>query len=190
MQDGIPMEYGVLGALVVLTAAQALWSLFFAYPAAFERMLRRGRSWVYVPLRWQGARKLQIQLAARILTLGITASGTWLFVEHSGRRHAVWVAAFVVLCYTVAAWLQGFWTSMRYRQQEDGFFLRLDTLRAKMEQENKDYTEAQLRSLAAYQHQQALRKADEERRLLAELRESARRQRQARPAGAAPLAEA
>lgn len=184
------MEYGVWGALALLIAAQALWSLFFAYPTTFERMLRRGRTWVYVPLRWRGGLKLRILTLARALTLGITASGAWLFVEYSERRHAVWVAAFVVLCYAVAAWLQGFWTSVRYRQQEDGFFLRLDTLRAKMEQENKDFTEAQLRSLAAYQHQQALRKADEERRLLAELRDTSRRQRQARPAAAAPLAEA
>lgn len=190
MQDGIPMEYGVWGALALLIAGQALWSLFFAYPAAFERMLRRGRNWVYVPLAWRGARKLQVLAVARLLTLGITASGVWLFVEYSARRHPVWVAAFVVLCYAVAAWLQGFWTTMRYRQQEDGFFLRLDTLRAKMEQENKDFTDTQLRSLASYQHQQSLRKADEERRLLAELREVSRRQRQARPAGATPLAEA
>jgi len=190
MQHGIPIEYGVWGALALLIAAQALWSLFFAYPAMFERMLRRGRTWVYVPLRWQGGRKLQILIAARLLTLGMTAAGTWLFVEYSERRHVAWVAAFIVLCYAVAEWLQGFWTTMRYRQQEDSFFLRLDTLRAKMEQENKDYTESQLRSLAAYQHQQALRKADEERRLLAELRDGSRRQRQARPAGTAPLAEA
>lgn len=188
MQQNISMIYGVWGGLVVLLVAQALWSLFFAYPAAFERMLRRGRAWVYVPRRWKGFRKLQVLFVSRLLVLGVAASGAYLFAHHSGRRQAWWIAAFVVLCYAVAAWLQGFWNAIRYRQQEDAYYLLHDELKARFEADNKDFTPAQLRSLAAYQHQQRLHKADEEGRFLAVLRAEARRFRQARPV--APLPEA
>jgi len=182
MQQNITLVYGLWGGLVFLLVSQALWSLFFGYPAIYERMLRRGRVWVYVPLRWKGFRKLQILFLSRLLVLGITASGTLLFVHYSDRRHGLWIAAFLVLCYAVAAWLQGFWGGVRYRQQEDAYYLLHDELRLKLQGDNKDYSEAQLRSLSTYQHQQRLRKADEEGKFLALVRDEARRFRLARSA--------
>jgi hypothetical protein len=182
MSESLSTVYSWWGGLVLLLVLQALWNLFFSYPAAFERLLRRGRVWVYIPLRWKGFRKLQILLVSRLIVLGIAGTGTWLLVHHTGRHKALWVVGFAALCYAAAAWLQAFWTSLRYRQQEDAYYLLLDELRAKMERENKDFGEAQLRSLSSYQHQQQLRKADEEGRFLAVLGAEARRFRQARAA--------
>ena len=54
----------------------------------------------------------------------------------------------------------------RYRQQEDAYYFLHDELRAKLESEGKDMAESAFKSLAAYQHQNLLRKADEKGKLL------------------------
>jgi hypothetical protein len=191
MQEHIRTVYVLWGTLTLLIVAQGLWGIFFSYPIGLERMLRRGRSWVYVPMKWQGFRKIQILFVSRLLVLGITATGTWLtmllFIQRETRKHpSLWIFGTVLVLYVAASWLQGIWTMQRYRQQEDAYYLLHDELRDKLVSENKDYNESQIRSLAAYQHQQRLRKADEEGKFLAVLQEEAQRFRQARPASTAP----
>lgn len=181
MQQNMSVVYGLWGGFVLFLAVQPLWNLFFSYPAGFERMLRRGRNWVYVPLRWKGMRKLQILFVSRLIVLGISIMGTLLLVHYTGKRSSWWLAGFFVVCYAGASWLQGVWNAFRYRQQEDAYYLLHDEMRDRFEQENKDYNESQIRSLSAYQHQQRLRKADEEGTFLKVLQSEARRFRQARP---------
>jgi hypothetical protein len=184
--------YWLAGGLAVLLALQFLWIHFVAYPARFERMLRKGRTWVYIPQRWKGFYKIQVLFVSRLLVIGAALLAVFLMVEYTGNRKPLWIAAFAVAAYVAAAWAGAAWTSLRYRQQEDAYFLQLDELRAKLDLENKDYSDAQLRNLSAYQHQQKLHRADEEGKLLAVIRDEARRFRRAkvtleRPA---PLPEA
>jgi len=188
MQQNMSVVYGLWGGLVLFLAAQPLWVLFFSYPAGFERMLRRGRNWVYVPLRWKGMRKVQILFVARLLLLGVAAMGTALLAYHTGKRESWWIAGFFVVCTIAAAWLQGFWDRIRYRQQEDAYYLIHDDLRDKLMYDTTDYSEAQIRSLAAYQHQQRLRKADEDGTFLQVLQAEAKRFRELRPL-ATPLSQ-
>jgi hypothetical protein len=191
MQQNMSVVYGLWGGLVLLLAAQPLWILFFSYPAGFERMLRRGRSWVYVPLRWKGFFKLQVLLVSRLLVVGVAVCAALLLAHYTGKRQAWWVTGFGVGGYAAAAWLQALWIGVRYRQQEDAYYLMHDEMRDRFVRENKDYTEAQIRSLSAYQHQQRLRKADEDETFLAVLRAEARRSRQARTTpNATPAASA
>lgn len=185
MPEKIPNIYGLwvywLWAAFALTlVAQAFWSLYLAYPGGLERMLRRGRSWVYVPMAWKGFRRLRLLFVSRLLTL--TGSTLWavLLAHHTGRQKAWWVAGFFLFGYAALSWLQAVWSGFRFKQQEDAYYLLHDELRAKMESENKDFTEAQLRSLSAYQHQQRLRKAEEEGQFLKVLDAEAKRSRKAR----------
>lgn len=180
MQQNMSVMYGLWGGLVLFLAAQPLWNIFFSYPAGFERMLRRGRNWVYVPLRWKGVRKVQILFVSRVIMLCLAGMGTALLVYYTGRRESWWLAGFFVICYGGGVWLQGFWDRVRYRQQEDAYYLIHDELRDKVMYETTDYTEAQIRSLAAYQHQQRLRKADENGTFLAVLQAEAKRFRESR----------
>jgi hypothetical protein len=187
MLDNIPTVYGLWGGLAALLALQFLWIHFVAYPAHFERMLRRGRGWVYIPLRWKGFYKFQVQLVTRISVIAVALLTLALMIHYTGNRKPLWVAAYVGASYVAASWIGSFWTRLRYRQQEDAYFLQLDELRAKLEQENKDYSDVQLRNLSAYQHQQKLHRADEEGKFLAVLREEARRFRKAKLAPAPAL---
>lgn len=190
MPEKIPNIYGLWSGFALVLAAQGMWSVFFAYPAGLERMLRRGRSWVYVPTAWQGFRRLWILFVSRLLV--ITGAALWavLLAHHTGRQKAWWVALFFLVGYAGFSWLQAFWNGFRFKQQEDAYYLLHDELRARMEGENKDFTGAQLRSLSAYQHQQRLRKAEEEGKFLKVLGEEAKRFRKARTAAPPPPAHA
>jgi hypothetical protein len=174
--------YWLAGGLAAVLGLQFLWIHFVAYPARFERMLRKGRTWVYIPQRWKGFYKVQVLFVSRLLVIGATLLAVFLMVEYTDNRKPLWVAAYAVAAYVAAAWGGGAWSSLRYRQQEDAYFLQLDELRAKFDLENKDYSDAQLRNLSAYQHQQKLHRADEEGKLLAVIRDEARRFRRAKPA--------
>jgi hypothetical protein len=182
--------YALWGGLGVLFGLQFLWIHFVAYPARFERMLRQGRTWIYIPLRWKGFYKIQVLFISRLLVVAITLDAVWLMVHYTGNRKPVWVSAYAAAAYIAASWVGSSWTGLRYRQQEDAYFLQLDELRAKMVQENKDFTDAQLRSLSAYQHQQKLHRADEEGKMLTVLRDEARRLRGEKVAADAPAAPA
>jgi len=163
-----------------------------AYPAAFERQLRRGKSWVYIPMRWKGSHKSTVLTVSRLLLLAIAASGTALFVVHYLHRRQLWVvlpAVFILA--VVAARLERLWTHLRYRQQEDVYYRLYDALHDRLEQEGKDYTEAQLRNLATYQHQQQLRKSEEASEFLPALNRESREAKQGRGSSAStPLMEA
>ena len=169
------------GGFLLLLILHLLWCHFVAYPASFERMLRQGKSWVYIPLRWKGFHKIQVLILSRLLLLGIAAAGTTLAVFHTGRREPWWIAAFGTGLLLLTLRLDAWWIRLRYRQQEDAYYLLHDELRAQLEREGKDFTEPKFRNLAVYQHQQRLRKADEAGELLSELRREARRSRASGP---------
>ncbi len=116
----IPPVCWLWGILFLLLAGQFFWSNFMAYPAAFERQLRGGKTWVYIPLRWKGFYKSQISSLSRILILAIAADGTALFLHYAHRKQP-WILIPVALVLAAAAVrLGGLWNHLRYRQQEDG----------------------------------------------------------------------
>jgi hypothetical protein len=174
----VPVILWMWLAMITLLVLHLLWCHFVAYPASFERKLRQGKLWVYIPLRWRGLHKFNILLLSRLLVLGIAGIGAALLVNHTGRREPLWITGFSVVLFLGALRLDAFWTSRRYRQQEDAYYLLHDELHAKLEQEGKDFTDAQCRNLAIYQHQQRLRKADESGKLIAAMRQEAKRSRQ------------
>src|SRR5690606_28021971 len=94
-QQNITLVYGLWGALVFLLVCQALWALFLGYPAVFEKMLRRGRAWMYVPLHWKGFRKMQILFLSRLLTAAIAVTAALLLVQYTDQRQGYWVAGFL-----------------------------------------------------------------------------------------------
>jgi hypothetical protein len=178
--SSIPPVYWLWGGLVLFLLSHFAWCQLAAYPAAFERQLRQGKSWVYIPRRWKGFNKFAVLWLSRGLMLGMVGAGTALVIHYTERRLPSWIAGFVAVALWVAATrLDALWTNLRYRQQEDAYYRLHDELREKLDQDGKDYTETQFRSLAAYQHQQRLHKADESGEFLTVLRREAGRARQA-----------
>jgi hypothetical protein len=153
--------------------AHAFWCHFIAYPKGFEKHLKNGKPWVYIPLRWKGFNKALATWGGRILLLAALALGIWV-IALALKTQSPWVLSLsaIVLAFALFRW-NSIWLELRYRQQEDAYFHLHDSLKEKLESEGKDYTEAAFRNLAAYQHHHLLRKADEGGHLAQTLREQA-----------------
>jgi predicted outer membrane lipoprotein len=179
----IPREqypYIGIGLLAALMVAHWAWCCYIAFPMAFERQLKRGKPWVYIPIRWKGGYKLQIALVTRILLLCGTALATALAIHYSQRNGATWLIGFGLAAGFGMLRLNALWLSIRYSQQEDGYYFLHDELRTRLESEGKDMPESAFKSLAIYQHHTLLRKADEKGELIKALRTQARMSRKYR----------
>lgn len=179
----VPAEqvpYIGLGLLALLLVLHWAWCWYVSYPIAFERHLKKGKPWVYIPLRWQGGRKLRIVFFSRLLMLAVVAVGVALARHYSRRGEAPWLFAYFLILGFLVLRLNALWLMLRYQQQEDGYYYLHDELRTRLESEGKDMAESAFKSLAAYQHQNLLRKADEKGELLKTLRNQARMSRKYR----------
>jgi hypothetical protein len=151
-----------------------------AYPIAFERHLKRGKPWVYIPLRWRGGRKFRIIVVSRLLMAASVALGVVLAGHFTRRNEAPWLFAYFFALGFGILRLNALWMGLRYRQQDDSYYYLHDELRARLESEGKDVAESAFKNLAAYQHQNLLRKADEKGELIKTLRTQARMSRKYR----------
>lgn len=176
----IQYQYIILGSLVTLLILHWLWCQFVAYPISFERNLKKGKSWVYIPLRWRGAYKLQITTVSRLLMVAVVAVGVLLLSHYSRKATMPWIIGFGLGIGIVVIRLNALWLKIRYKQQEDAYYFLHDELRVKMESEGKDMADSAFKSLAAYQHQNLLRKADEQGELIKTLRSQSQKSRKHR----------
>lgn len=166
--------YTAWGVLAILLLSHWAWCHFVAFPISFERKLKRGKPWVYIPIRWKGAHKLQILIFTRLLMLALIAVGVLLLSHYSRKSEGPWILLFAVLLGFLVLRLNSLWLDSRYHQQEDSYYFLHDELRSKLESEGKDMAESAFKSLAAYQHQNLLRKADEKGMLIKTLRTQAK----------------
>lgn len=96
-------------------------------------------------------------------------------MSHYTRRHSgVWYVGYGLGMGFLMIRLNSLWLSIPYHQQEDSYYFLHDELRSKLESEGKDMGESAFKSLAAYQHQNLLRKADEQGVLIKTLRQQAK----------------
>ncbi len=166
--------------LISLVCLHWAWCQFIAYPISFEKNLKKGKPWVYIPLRWKGGYKVQIRFVSKAILFCLVATGIFLVNFYSPKTGGVWYMAYGVAVTVIVMRLDSMWLQIRYRQQEDTYYHLHDELRTKLESEGKDMGEAAFKSLAAYQHQNLLRKADEEGSLIKTLGDQAKLSRKSR----------
>lgn len=173
-------QYIAWGLLTGILILHWLWCQFVAYPISFENKLKKGKSWVYIPIRWKGAYKLQIVFFTRLLMLAVVAMGIVLISHYTRKAEGPWILLYAVVLGLLVFRLNSLWLEIRYQQQEDSYYFLHDELRSKLESEGKDMGESAFKSLAAYQHQNLLRKADEQGSLIKTLRAQAKMSRKYR----------
>lgn len=173
-------QYITWGLFVGLLLLHWAWCQFVSYPIGFEKNLKRGKSWVYIPLAWKGGYKFQILLFSRIIMLSLVAVSLILLSHYTQKTQPWWLIGFGLCLGVLVYKLNSFWLEFRYRQQEDAYYFLHDELRAKHETEGKDMADAAFKNLAAYQHQNLLRKADEQGQLIKTLKAQARKSRKHR----------
>jgi hypothetical protein len=171
------IAWGLLAGLLLLHWA---WCQFVAYPISFEKNLKKGKPWVYIPLQWKGAYKFQIRFVSRVIMIGLVGVGILVVSLYSSKSGAAWFLAYGLGMGFLVLRLNTLWLQMRYQQQEDSYYYLHDELRAKLESEGKDMGESAFKSLAAYQHQNLLRKADEQGMLIKTLGAQAKESRKHR----------
>ncbi len=155
------VDYIVLAIALGLLLIHWAWCSYLAYPMELEKQLKSGKSWVYVPLHWTKGRKFSLALVTRLL-LAATSAGQIGVLHHFFPFPHWGVAAGAFIVTLLVLWrLQRFWVMRRYKQEEDVYFRMHDQLRDKLSQEGKFPAEMAFKSLATYQFQMYLRKADE-----------------------------
>jgi hypothetical protein len=161
------------------------WSLYIAYPISFEKNLRKGKTWVYVPQRWKGVRKNLVQILTRFVLVICALPFVAIACYYTEKTSWPWILTYTLVGSALAWLVHGYYLRRRFRQQEDSYYHLHDTLRDKLVAEGKDLSPSAFKSLAAYQHQSQLRKADEAGELIRTLtrlaRESRRNERQTVP---------
>ncbi len=170
MLSTIHYQYIILGSFIALLVLHWFWCQFVAYPISFERHLKKGKPWVYIPMRWQGAYKFQIVFLSRLLMVLVVAVGVLLASHYSRKSGIPWLVGFGAGIGLLVLRLNALWLKHRYKQQEDSYYYLHDELRTRLENEGKDMADSAFKNLAAYQHQNLLRKADEQGKLIQTLR--------------------
>src|SRR5215208_6641725 len=98
--------WGLLAGLLLIHWA---WCHFVAFPISFERKLKKGKPWIYIPIRWKGAYKLQILLVTRLLMLAVVAVGVALLSHYTRKSESPWLLVYVVLIGFLALRLNALW---------------------------------------------------------------------------------
>jgi len=140
--------------------AHFYWCLYIAYPLVIDTSIKKGKSWLYLPLKWNGLYKRSIQLLTPLLNLSIYSLGLitlWVYLSQISLVVFI-VAAMVLMVINLS--LSSFGRKRRFTQQEDSFFFIRGQLQKNMKTSGKTLTESEVYSLASFQHQNLLREAD------------------------------
>ncbi len=172
--------YTLSSLLAVFLALHTLWCIFIAFPIAFEKNLKSGKAWVYIPFRWKGFYKFQIGLLTRILILILSSLTTLLLMQVTQKKEVPWIIFYSILALVSFNKGTSILLQHRFRQQEDCYYFLHDELKEKLESEGKDLTETAFKNLAAYQHHQFLHMADRNGHLIKSLNSQAHSLRKSR----------
>jgi len=140
--------------------AHFYWCLYIAYPMVIDTSIKKGKSWLYLPLKWKGLYKISVKLITPLLNLSIYGLGLitlWVYLFEFSK--SVFLVAAIVLM-IVHLGLSSFVPKRKFSQQEDSFFLIRGQLQENMKTRGKSLSENEVNSLAAFQHQNLLREAD------------------------------
>jgi hypothetical protein len=175
-----------LKEITVLTFGVALllnvfWCLYFSYPVVLDKHIKRGQSWVYIPVRWKGFNKIVILFFGRLLAATSIVSGVvalWLFLHPYPMVYFSLSA--LSLCIGILI-INKMLQKIRYSQQENAYFHIRDELGNNMEFQKRGLNRAEFDALASFKHQNRLREADGLGRLIAALKDSRAYSKKKRP---------
>ncbi|MFC1584107.1 hypothetical protein ACFL5V_01020 [Fibrobacterota bacterium] len=156
------------------------WCLYIAYPLVLDKYIRKGQYWLHLPLKWKGLHKSFTAFFTPLLLAAVLLSGTimlWLYVEHAPLY--IFIASWGALISAVLSF-HAFCLRHRLRQQEDSYFFIRAQLNKKMEASGKKLSETEMNNLASFQHQNMLRTADLEGKLIKALADQSSQARKSR----------
>jgi hypothetical protein len=136
------------------------WCLHLAYPLVLDKSIKKGQSWLYLPLKWKGLFKAMVSITTPVILLFLLILGVfvlWLYTKQLPIYH---FAGCSMVLISFVLFFHSFLLKYRFRQQEDSYFFIRRQLSQKMESSGKRLTETEINNLASFQHQNMLREAD------------------------------
>jgi len=136
------------------------WCLYIAYPLVIDTSIKKGKSWLYLPLKWKGLYKKSVQFLTPLLNLSIYSLGLitlWVYLARISMVVFI-TASLALMAFHLS--LSSFGRKRRFTQQEDSFFFIRGQLQENMKISGKSLSESEVNNLASFQHQNLLREAD------------------------------
>ena len=136
------------------------WDLRCGFCGYLEEKIAQGKSWLYLPLAWREKRASwkALHKALHVLTALVTAAAVW-FVFFPGQPVLL---PFSLLVFSLLAWgVKKQIQRRRYSQQATLYFDRLRDHFDLAERSAKRVTEAEVKNLVSWEHQQLMLRADE-----------------------------
>jgi hypothetical protein len=151
---------------LLLWVAYFLLGSYLDYPADLERQIKSGKVWPYLPMYWKGKKKTIIRIASHFLFWLANIFGActlyYLFSEvHAGIIILGFAGSiFISLKVRIES------TKKVLRLQQDRYFQIYTKLASEAMSKGSEISDSELSSRTQWQHQNDLRQADKQNRLL------------------------
>lgn len=159
--------WSTLLASVISLSASLYWFAYRAYPILWQKAINQGRSWIYLPKFWKGSYRTLIRTVSHFLTL-LTALFATLTI-HIWKPSSTYFNEAAAFAGTFSAILifRSLIFHFRYNQQLDSYFTLRSLIYTDYETKGKDFTESEINNITSFRHQNLLREADAQGKLLA-----------------------
>ncbi len=165
------LEYTLLALTVAAGTGYYFWCLNWAFPLFLDKQIKRGKSWIYLPKYWNNQRRVQFRWTTRFFFLGLASLNAFLITRllwsffQWGFSWLIFGIAAIAFVFVLKI-LTSRWISTRYYQQEKYYFDKLNTYLTLYSEQGRDISEVEVRNRVRWEHQNALRHADQAGELL------------------------
>ena len=154
--------------------AYFFWCRSLDYPADLEKHIKNGKSWPYLPKFWKAEKRKLIRVANYLLfwmgNLFCACSLYYLFPY----EHVVFLIIGMALSMFIEIKIRSFGTKDIIRLQQDRYFQIYTQLANQAVSKGNEVSDSELLSRTQWQHQNDLRLADKQGRLMEFLRGEAK----------------
>jgi hypothetical protein len=163
-------DFGNLFWLAIpLYAILTFTGLFYTYPLVLEARIREGKAWVYVPKWWKSTPKLLAK--PYVLSMYILCSISFAGMVNHFIKKGLGFYILIPVGFILAVIVNKNVMRLRFSQQREAYFKVYDLIVQEYDKQGKSFNEVEIRNLAMYEHQNGLRVADNEGRLIHFLKE-------------------
>ena len=170
-----PQLYYLLCISLIFSIGFWIWSYQTAYPLLLQSLVKKGKSWLYIPQSWTPSKRkwvFPMHLLLLLCSLSFASITTYKFWEISLNKGFLFIGFAWLL---IILGLKSFLFRSRYMQQENVYFFFLDQLKLEEQNSLNPLNDSQFTNMASYKHQSYLREAEESQSLHKALKEQSKK---------------
>jgi len=154
--------------VVLFWVAYFFWSRFWDYPADLEKRIRSGRVWPYLPMFWKTPQKRFIRILSYLLFWAgnlLSACSLYFLFPH-GKQNFVLLIIGMALSIFIEVKIRSFAIKDIIHLQRDRYLQIYTQLASQALSKGDEISDSELSSKTQWQHQNDLRLADKQGRLM------------------------